>query len=63
MEAMVHPKYREWRDALNAMIRAEEDFFEKIATTTETEAREEAIAQLHRARQAFWDIAHNLLVD
>lgn len=56
-----HPKYGEWRDALDAMVDAEVRHFQAIATNQPEEEQRLTQATLHRARQVFWDVADNLV--
>ena len=55
-------KRKAWQTALDDMLEEETRYFE---FTTEDHTEEEiqsALNELHKVRQAFWDIADNLIV-
>jgi len=53
-----HPKYKVWRLTLDRMIEAETRCF--VAFATPGQSIDKPLADLHRARQAFWGIADTL---
>ena len=55
-----HPMHKEWITALERMITAEKRYFTGVAGGQTVEQAKAAQQKLHRARQAFWDIADNL---
>jgi hypothetical protein len=62
MKPQSHPKHKEWQSALDAMVEEETRYF---AFATEDHTQQEiqtALMDLHKARQAFWDIADKLIV-
>jgi hypothetical protein len=60
MAAENHPMHKEWLTALKRMIAAEKRYFNAVAEGQTAEEAKAAQQKLHRARQAFWDIADNL---
>jgi uncharacterized damage-inducible protein DinB len=55
-----HPKRQAWLTALSHMLEAEHGFFDIVAQGASEQERKKAQQHLHRARQAYWDIADNL---
>jgi hypothetical protein len=60
MRLQDHPRYQAWLEAQETMIEAEKAYFEAIALDQSEAERAQTKHELHRARQAYWDVADNL---
>ncbi len=60
MRSEDHPKREAWLTALSHMLEAEHGFFDVVAQGASEDKRRRAQEDLHRARQAYWNIADNL---
>ncbi len=60
MRSKDHPKREAWLTALSRMLEAEHSFFDVVAEGASKYEWRKAQEDLHRARQAYWDIADNL---
>lgn len=55
-----HPKYPSWRRALDRMLEEEEHYFQTVATEQTVAIKRRALADLHKARKAYSNVADNL---